>query len=181
MKNFTTKKGLEVIFRYPTHEDAKAIIDFYNMVGGETTYLSFCAGEYRVTEESQKEMIDEANSSSNSTMMLAVLDNEIIGIGTISSNQKTKGRHVGILGIVIAQKYCNDGIGKIMMDELINWCKMNGITRKITLVTAQDNQSAVALYEKCGFETEGILKNEILIDGEFSHLISMGLMILVNS
>lgn len=177
MKTVTTKKGLEIILRYPTHEDAKTIIDFYNMAGGETTYLSFCAGEYRVTEEQQKEMIDQANSSSNSIMLLAVLDNEIIGIGTISSNQKTKGRHVGTLGIVIAQKYCNDGVGKIMMDELIDWCRMNGITRKITLLTDQANQRAIALYEKCGFETEGILKNEILIDGEFSHLISMGLMI----
>lgn len=177
MKKIITKKGQEIILRDPVHEDAKAMIEFYNAVGGETTYLSFCGGEYKATEEQQKDMIDEANSSKNNTMILATSGNEIVGIGTISSNQKIKGRHVGTLGIVIAQKCCNAGIGKAMMKELIDWSKSNNITRKISLVTAQDNQGAMALYEKCGFEVEGILKNEICIDGKFSHLVSMGLMI----
>ena len=177
MKKIITKKGQEIIFRAPVNEDAKAIIDFYNIVGAETTYLSFCGGEYKATEEQQKNMIDEANSSNNNTIILAISGSEIIGIGTISSNQKTKGRHVGTLGIVIAQKYCNSGIGKAMMKELIGWSKNNHITTKISLVTAQDNKGATALYEKCGFEVEGILKNEVCIDGKFSHLVSMGLII----
>jgi len=177
MKKIITKKGQEIIFRDPVNEDAKAIIEFYNTVGEQTTYLSFCGGEYKVTEEQQKSMIDEANSSNNNTMVLAVLGNEIIGIGTISSNQKTKGKHVGTLGIVIDQKQCKSGIGKAMMKELIDWSKGNNITKKISLVTAQENQEAMVLYEKCGFEVEGILKNEIFIDGKFSHLVSMGLMI----
>ena len=127
MKTINTKTGQEIILRYPTREDAKSVVDFYNMVGAETEYLSFCGGEYRVTPEQQEKMIDEANSSNNSTMILAVADDEIVGIGTISSNQKIKG--------------------------------------------------AIALYEKCGFEAEGILKNEICIDGRFSNLVYMGLMI----
>ena len=127
MKTITTKKGQEIILRYPAREDAKQVVEFYNMVGAETEYLSFCAGEYRVTPEQQEKMIAEANSSENSTMILAVADDEIVGIGTISSNQKIKG--------------------------------------------------AIALYEKCGFEAEGILKNEICIDGRFSNLVYMGLMI----
>ena len=127
MKTITTKKGQEIILRYTAREDAKQVVEFYNMVGAETEYLSFCGGEYRVTPEQQEKMIAEANSSENSTMILAVADDEIVGIGTISSNQKIKG--------------------------------------------------AIALYEKCGFEAEGILKNEICIDGRFSNLVYMGLMI----
>ena len=127
MKTINTKTGQEIILRYPAREDAKQVVEFYNMVGAETEYLSFCGGEYRVTPEQQEKMIAEANSSENSTMILAVADDEIVGIGTISSNQKIKG--------------------------------------------------AIALYEKCGFEAEGILKNEICIDGRFSNLVYMGLMI----
>ncbi len=177
MKTINTKTGQEIILRYPTREDAKSVVDFYNMVGAETEYLSFCGGEYRVTPEQQEKTIDEANPSNNSTMILAVADDEIVGIGTISSNQKIKGRHVGTLGIVVAEKHCNTGIGRAMMDELIMWCRLNGITRKISLVTSQENKGAIALYEKLGFEAEGILKNEICINGRFSNLVYMGLMI----
>lgn len=177
MKKIITKKGKEIIFRYPAPEDARAIIDFYNAVGAETTYLSFCGGEYKATQAQQEAMIEEANASNNSTMILAISESDIVGIGTISSNQKTKGKHVGTLGIVIAQKCCNQGVGEAMMKELIDWAKGNKITKKISLVTAQENEVATALYKKIGFEVEGILQNEICIDGKLSHLISMGLMI----
>jgi hypothetical protein len=75
-------------------------------------------------------MIESTNSSDNNTMILATINEEIIGIGTILSNQKKKGKHVGILGIVITNKYCNLGLSKIIMDYLIGWCKNNNITKK---------------------------------------------------
>lgn len=171
------KNGQEVILREAICEDAKEIIDFYNIVGEETTYLSFCGGEYKVTVEQQENMIKSVNSSENNTMILATINNKIIGIGTISSNQKIKGKHVGILGIVITDKYCNLGLGKIIMDCLIDWCKSNNITKKISLSVRQDNPRAIALYEKCGFESEGIFKNDTYIDGEFYHILNMGLIL----
>ncbi len=177
MKNVNMKNGQNVVLREATKKDAQAIIDFYNLVGGETVYLSFGKNEYKVDVKQQENMIETTNSSNNNTMILATINEEIIGIGTISSNQKKKGKHVGILGIVITDKYCNLGLGKLMMDELINWCKGNDITKKITLVVSQDNPRAIALYEKCGFEIEGILKNEIYIDGDFFNLVSMGMII----
>lgn len=177
MKIVTTKTGQDVVLRQPLREDAGAIIDFYNMTGAETIYLSFCGGEYKATLEQQRDIIDDVNSSKNNMMLLAKINDEIIGIGTITSNQKIKGRHVGNLGIAVAKKYCNAGVGKVMMDDLISWCRTNHITKKLSLVTAEDNHRARALYEKCGFETEGILKNEICIDGKFSNLIIMGMMV----
>ena len=33
MKTITTKKGQEIILRYPAREDAKQVVEFYNMVG----------------------------------------------------------------------------------------------------------------------------------------------------
>lgn len=32
---------LNIVYREPELEDAKKIVDFYNYVGGETTFLSF--------------------------------------------------------------------------------------------------------------------------------------------
>ena len=177
MINYETKDGKVITLRLPNESDAKEIINFYKQVAKETTYLSFGEGEYQVTEEQQISSINSANQSDNNTMVLATIDSKLIGIGTISSNQKKKGKHVGILGIVISEDYCNIGLGKIMMDYLIDWCKSNNITTKISLSVRKDNPRAIHLYEKCGFVTEGILVNETLIDGEYFDIVTMGLVL----
>ena len=171
------KNGRKITLREPVENDAKEIIEFYNIVGGETKFLSFGEGEYKVSEDEQKNTIKSINESNNNTMVLATYDSKIIAIGTISSNQKKKGKHVGILGIVIKEEFCNFGLGRIMMEYLIDWCKDNNITKKISLSVSEDNPRARALYEKCGFEIEGILKNETYIDGEFFNIVTMGLIL----
>ena len=48
---------LNIVYREPELEDAKKIVDFYNFVGGETTFLSFEKDEYPMDEVGQKEDI----------------------------------------------------------------------------------------------------------------------------
>lgn len=175
MSTIQIKNGVNVTLREAENKDAKEIIDFYNVVSDETTFLSFGKGEYNVTVEQQESSIISASNSDNNIMILAIADSKIVGIGTISSNQKKKGKHVGVYGIVIKQEYCNLGLGYIMTNYLLNWCRENNITKKVSLVTSAQNPRAIALYKKCGFEIEGTLKNEVCIDGELSDLIAMGI------
>ena len=168
------KRDFEVEYRGPVKEDAKAIVDFYNVVGGETTYLSFEKDEYPMNYEEQTADIDSVNASPNSTMLLVLVDGEIVGIGTISSTHKVKGRHVGELGIVVTQKYQAYGIGTDIMEKLIDFCRNNGVTTKITLVTRRENSNAVKLYERMGFTKEGILTDMDFSEGEYHDLFYMG-------
>lgn len=178
MKFYKTKSGIEVKLRPPEVVDAKEIIEFYEQVGKETTYLGFSEGEYQVSEEVQSATIKEINDSENNTMILATIDSWIVGIGTISSNnKKKKSKHVGVLGIVISKAYCNIGLGAIMMEQLVEWGKSTNITKKISLTVRKDNTRALALYEKFGFEVEGILKKETLIEGNYFDSVVMGLII----
>lgn len=84
------KNNKEVVLRLPLESDAMDIIKFYNIVAEETTYLSFGKDEYKVSVEAQESIIKSTNESDNNTMVLATIENEIVGIGTISSNQKKK-------------------------------------------------------------------------------------------
>lgn len=110
-------------------------------------------------------------------MLVATKDDEIAAIATISSTYKAKGKHVGILGIVVKEEYWGRGLGTTMINDLIEWCKGNNITKKISLVTSENNYGALELYKKLGFVEEGVLKKETYIDGEFHDLISMGVFI----
>ncbi len=166
-----------VIYRLPVESDAQNIVDFYNRVGGETTYLSFGENEYPLSVEAQIASIHSTSAQDNAVMILALVDDSIVGIGTISSNQKTKSKHNGELGIVVECKHQGMGIGKHIMGWLIDWCKGNGVTKRIFLEARSDNELAIKLYEKCGFVLEGKMMNQTLIDGTYYHLCAMALML----
>ena len=63
------------------------------------------------------------------------------------------------------------------MNKLIDFCRNNGVTTRIQLDTRCDNDVAVKLQEKLGFEIEGKLPNTTLIDGTHYDLYVMGLML----
>lgn len=166
-----------IIYRNPAVGDAKKIVDFYNYVGGETSFLSFEKDEYPLGAEEQEAEIKRLEGNVNNTMLLALDGEEIVGIATINSSHKLKSRHEGELGIVVAQKYQGQGIGSRLIQMLIDWCKENGVTTRIRLDTRTDNTAAVSLYLKFGFVVEGCLRNQTLLNGKYYDLYIMGMMI----
>ena len=172
MENFKN-----ITYREPEISDAKQIVDFYNYVGGETSFLSFEKDEYPMDVDGQVEDILATKAQPASIMILALDGDEIVGIGTIHSGNKIKARHQGELGIVVAQKYQKQGIGSEIIRQLIEFCKGNGTTTRIQLDTRADNEFAVQLYKRFGFEIEGCLKNTTLLNGVYYDLYVMGLML----
>lgn len=167
----------QVIYRRAQESDAKRIVDFYNFVGGETSYLSFEKDEYPMNVKEQEEEIRSLEGKKASIMLLAMDGEEIVGIATIHSSAKIKARHDGELGIVVAKKYQGQGIGTELIRQLIEWAKGNGVTTRISLDTRADNVKAVELYMKFGFVVEGCRRNSTLLDGKYYDLYVMGMML----
>ncbi len=61
------------------------------------------------------------------------------------------------------------------MNAALKKAKIKGLTR-IGLTVRENNTSAIALYEKMGFEQEGIHKNGVCIDGKYENHIFMALL-----
>ena len=174
---FQSKDGHDVTIKDAMKKDAQQIIDFYNVVGGETDFLSFGANEFKRDVEEYQEVIESTQLEQNSILLLATLNDEIIGIASITSSQKGRTKHVGTLGIVISERFTGQGLGRKMMELLIQWATSNGITTKISLVTREDNTLAIELYEKLGFEKEGLIKKDSLIHGVYYNTLVMGLFV----
>jgi ribosomal protein S18 acetylase RimI-like enzyme len=166
---------MEYIIREANRDDAQQIIDFYNKVGGESDFLSFGREEFQRDPIEYGDYLENTRNEDNSLILLALDGGDIISIATINSSQKERTRHVGTLGIVVAKKYHGKGIGKKLMNDLIEWASGNGITKKITLVTREDNELAIALYKQLGFETEGVLKQDNYLHGVYYNTLVMGL------
>ncbi|RZT16468.1 GNAT family N-acetyltransferase [Fictibacillus sp. BK138] len=177
MRNIILKNDIEVTIKEATKKDAQSMIDFYNVVGGETDFLSFGANEFKRNLQEYEEYITATSNEPNSIMLLVLIDSEIISIATINSSQKERTRHVGTLGIVVSKKYTGLGLGKVLMNDLIEWAKQNGVTKKISLVTNENNTVAIELYKKLGFEMEGLLKQDNFINGVFNNTVIMGLLL----
>jgi len=47
----------------------------------------------------------------------------------------------------------------------------------VELTVREDNRSAIALYEKVGFVTEGLQRNGALVDGEYENIIEMAILL----
>lgn len=167
----------QIIYRRAQESDAEKIVNFYNFVGGETSYLSFEKDEYPMNVKEQEEELRSLENKKTSIMLMAMDGEEIAGIATINSSAKIKARHDGELGIVVAKKYQGQGIGTELIRQLIEWAKGNGVTTRISLDTRADNVKAVELYMKFGFIVEGCRKNSTLLDGKYYDLYVMGMML----
>ncbi|WP_050615076.1 GNAT family N-acetyltransferase [Bacillus testis] len=178
MDRIKTEKGPStIILRKPTLEDAEEMISFYNRVGGETDFLSFGRNEYIIALNEFKFHLSAVLRSVHSTIVLAEVDGMIIGIGTIDSSSKKRMKHVGTLGIVVDSVHCNKGVGTSIMKHLISWAEGNQITRRIELKVREDNERAIHVYEKFGFQKEGLLREDNCINGIYYNTVIMGLLL----
>ena len=68
--------------------------------------------------------------------------------------------------IIVFKDHRNMGIGSRLMNELISLTRINNI-KKITLTVRSENESAIRLYQKFGFETKNVTKNKEVWNEKF--------------
>lgn len=166
-----------VIIRRAVKPDAKSLIEYLNLIGGESDFLTFGAGEYPKTIEQIEEFIENASKKDNALFIIAEINGKIIGNLNFSAGLSPRITHVGEFGVSVLKKYWGNGIGEELIKYLIEWSKKSGIIRKINLRVRTDNTPGINLYKKLGFSQEGILTRDFFINDKFYDSMSMGLMI----
>lgn len=99
-------------------------------------------------------ILKEELNSQNSCYIVALLNNEIVGFAGI----KFIVNEADIMNIVTKNIFRNQGIGKLLLENLIQLAKSLNLT-SITLEVNEENAPAIHLYKKFGFEILGIRKN----------------------
>lgn len=172
-----TKNGKELILRKPIKEDAKNIIEYLNIVGGESDNLLFGAGEVKLSVEDEISFIESINKEKNSLMLIGLIDNEIVTVAQISSPNRKRIVHNSEIAISVKKKYWSIGVGSAVIGELIKFAKDSGVTKNIILGVNAANDKAIKLYEKFGFKKVGVHKNYFNINGKYYDEIIMDLYI----
>lgn len=97
-------------------------------------------------------------------------------IGNIKIDPINKRHGLGEYGIMMGDsEEWGKGYAKEASKIVINHCFRDLGLRKITLGVVEDNRTAVKLYKKLGFSTEGIYKDHGYYDGKLCNLIRMAI------
>ncbi|HMF56780.1 MAG TPA: GNAT family N-acetyltransferase [Pyrinomonadaceae bacterium] len=171
------KNGQTMHIRLVEERDAALCIAYLNRVSSETDFLSFGAGEFDTSIEEERALIRKFRQTENSLFLVAEVENEIVSMLSFSCGRRPRQRHAGELGISVRQEFWGTGVGRCLMEILIEWARKNSSIRKLNLLVRADNNRAIALYRKLGFLEEGRITRETQIDGKFYDTLFMGLQI----
>jgi RimJ/RimL family protein N-acetyltransferase len=177
LKIIKLKSGKELLLRRPKEDDAEAMIEYLNIVGGESDNLLFGKNEFRLTVEQEREYISNVNINDNALMILGIIDNQIVSVSQVSSSNRKRIVHNSELAISVKEEYWGMGIGTAVMEVLIDFAKNHDTIRTISLGVKASNKKAQHLYEKLGFEKVGVHRNFFNIDGNYDDEILMDLYI----
>ena len=124
-----------------------------------------------------KSLIDFLNQVGKESDYMT-LDDAIAGLVSITADFHERIRHIGQIFIVVKRAFWNQGIGKFLLEEAINWAENSGVIRRLELTVQVRNERAVHLYQTFGFEIEGIQKRgAYLAEGKFLDVYLMGKLI----
>ena len=106
-------------------------------------------------------------------VLMAVAGEEIVGHAGLHGSENPRRAHAWLLVMSVRDDWHNRGVGTWLMESLIdladNWL---GALR-IELTVYVDNEHALKLYRKFGFEVEGTHRAYSLRDGQYTDTYAM--------
>ncbi len=164
----TTRKGTQMIIRYPKLSDAPAFQKFINALSRERTFILAQGRKFSIGEE--RRWLGEAiqNIKKKRTVMLAAFaGKELIANASVDQESDAVSSQ-GSFHVAVVKDFRGEGIGKLLMKLTIEEAKrnLNGL-RIVTLNVFASNPVAMNLYRKLGFKKFGSLPKSVLHRGKY--------------
>lgn len=97
--------------------------------------------------------------------LVARLDSETVGVGTLSVDTNPRRAHVGEIGMAVHPDVHAQGIGTALLGGLLELADAWLGLRRVELDVMAINEAGIKLYSKHGFEHEGTLRQAVLVEG----------------
>jgi L-amino acid N-acyltransferase YncA len=154
--------------RTATVADAAAICHIYNQ--GIEDRVATLETELRTPEERAAWL---AAKGPRHPVIVAEDNGQIIGWGSLNQfNPREAYRHVVDFSIYVERRYRGRGVGNVMLARLIELAREQRY-HKMVLSAFPSNSGGMALYERLGFRTVGVYKEQGILDGRWVDTIIM--------
>lgn len=164
----TDRCGQKIELRSAALSDSDALITFLKTTSGETPYLIREPDEIQVTQEQERAFLQDKIDAERELLLLAFADGKHIGnCALMCLGDYRRYAHRCTVAIALYQAYCGRGIGRLMLETVLQAAKEIGYEQAELEVMA-GNTGAVALYEKLGFRKFGTFpRNAKYADGSY--------------
>lgn len=158
-------EGLQI--RRAETDDCAAI---YEMFGSPVVYSGTLQLPYPSREYWRKRLTE----SEGCYNLVAVSGEHVIGMFSVDTfPNRPRRRHAGLIGISVSEAWQGKGVGNALMQAGIdladNWLNLS----RLELEVYADNEAAIRLYERFGFEREGVLRQHAFRNGRYVDSIVM--------
>ena len=154
-KTVLLRGGVELLVRNAVASDARALRETMQRTHAQTDYLLSYPDEQSGDDEQEARSLEETERSGNEVELIAVVDERIVGSAGITAvGGKRKVGHRARFGISVLQEYWGMGIGRVLMETCIGCARRAGYAQ-LELEVVADNQRALSLYRRAGFEEYG--------------------------
>ena len=155
------RNGNDIERRNAEVQDAEALIEYLKVTNAETPYLICEPEEITLSLEQEKEIITRKQESERELLLLAFDNGRHIGnVSLMSVGTSIRYKHRCNIAIALYKEYCGRGIGRLMLEAILDVAKKTGYTQaELEVVT--ENTGALHLYESLGFVKYGQLPNSM--------------------
>ena len=115
---------------------------------------------------------DAIQSTPHERYLTADLDGRIAGFGDLRLFRDRR-RHVGHIGLAVDPNYWGRGVGAALMNAMIELGECWYGIKRFELKVFEDNERAVSLYRRFGFEVEATHREFAIRDGEYVTALTM--------
>jgi putative acetyltransferase len=145
-----------IVVRRAGPSDAPALVELAEDVGREEGRWILTSDAWRSVGE-ERRYLRAARRHPDAAVYVAEVDGVVVGRLSLARDPHLASRHVADLGLMVAEPFRRQSVGRRLLEEAVAWARASGIT-KLELHVFPWNQAALRLYESFGFEREGYRK-----------------------
>lgn len=157
---------MEFAIRPVRMEDAEQLNELRRMPGVFETMLGIPSERVKRSEDFI------ANLDENNHEFVAVTQTasgeKVIGIAGLTVGKNPRLRHSGGFGIAVHRDYQNQGVGTALMKTVLDLADNWLMLVRVELGVYTDNERAIRLYKKMGFEVEGTRRKAAIRNGTYA-------------
>jgi RimJ/RimL family protein N-acetyltransferase len=169
-KHFLLRDGTEVILRPLVEEDEFRLLEFFRRIPqGERYYLK----ENVASPEVIQRWISNLDFR-RVIPIIALAGDQIVADATLHRSRSRARHHIAEIRIVVDPDYREVGLGRRLIQELLDIAVMLGLDKVIFQLVAQREEAAIAAAGSMRFREVAVLKEWLRdIVGEYQDLVIM--------
>jgi len=144
---YLTEDSQQITIRPMAPSDEKGLLDFFRRIPQEDRF-------YLKEDVTSPEVIHrwaENLDYSRALPLLAIMDGKIVADGTLHHRRAGARRHIGEVRVVVDPAYRNRGVGRGLLNKLVDLARDKGVEKLMFEVVADTEEAAKHTAQVLGF------------------------------